>query len=466
MFFLCVHPFFCSHSSFFLHSFFPSCSLPLFLLCQVPSLTGPFDNEGRIIVHNLPRDVVISEFQTLLQYFGDIRKITLSNKALDSSSYIVEYFDLRSSSEACAKLNRHVVENRVLKVNFLNGYTSWAVAGFAPPAPPPIQMPSRRQSVDLPQSTFQDLQGRRHSVDLAASFLHDPQARRHSIDVAGGFQDSHGRHFSFPSPSSSSAHTRSPSPNSPTHEHPGMQNMMPLHHPLATPPSPNTSASAQNSSMSSFTASPSSSQKAPSSSASFPPSPPSSPPSQMYSSPPHHHHHHAAQQQQQPHHVSPHHGGIDSKHHPNRIPDSFQIDLDAIKSGVDKRTTLMIRNIPNKYTQDMFLDFVNETHNGKYDFIYLPIDFKNKCNVGYSFVNFIDPKSISTLFTRIQGKKWTRFNSEKICAVSYARIQGKENLIRHFQNSTYLSLFFDFLSQSQRLITLFLFFSQDHERVH
>lgn len=96
----------------------------------------------------------------------------------------------------------------------------------------------------------------------------------------------------------------------------------------------------------------------------------------------------------------------------------------------------MIRNIPNKYTQDMFLEFVNETHKGKYDFIYLPIDFKNKCNVGYAFINFIDPVSIMGLYERIQGKKWTRFNSEKICAVSYGRIQGKENLIRHFQNST------------------------------
>jgi hypothetical protein len=96
----------------------------------------------------------------------------------------------------------------------------------------------------------------------------------------------------------------------------------------------------------------------------------------------------------------------------------------------------MIRNIPNKYTQDMFLEFVNETHKGKYDFIYLPIDFKNKCNVGYAFLNFIDPISIIGFYERIQGKKWTRFNSEKICAVSYGRIQGKDNLIRHFQNST------------------------------
>ncbi|CBI33087.3 unnamed protein product, partial [Vitis vinifera] len=47
-----------------------------------------------------------------------------------------------------------------------------------------------------------------------------------------------------------------------------------------------------------------------------------------------------------------------------------------------------------------------------YDFIYLPIDFKNKCNVGYAFVNMIDPLHIVPLH-RANGKKWEKFNSEK-----------------------------------------------------
>ena len=78
--------------------------------------------------------------------------------------------------------------------------------------------------------------------------------------------------------------------------------------------------------------------------------------------------------------------------HPNpRGNDRFQVNLEAISKGLDQRTTLMIRNIPNKYTQDMLLEFLDQEHKGRYDFIYLPIDFKNKCNVGYAFINFIDP---------------------------------------------------------------------------
>ncbi len=58
-------------------------------------------------------------------------------------------------------------------------------------------------------------------------------------------------------------------------------------------------------------------------------------------------------------------------------------------AGEDKRTTLMIKNIPNKYTQKMLLATIDEDFRGQYDFFYLPIDFKNKCNVGYAFINMV-----------------------------------------------------------------------------
>ncbi|XP_055810523.1 protein MEI2-like 4 isoform X4 [Solanum dulcamara] len=117
----------------------------------------------------------------------------------------------------------------------------------------------------------------------------------------------------------------------------------------------------------------------------------------------------------------------------------FELDIERIARGDDKRTTLMIKNIPNKYTSKMLLAAIDERHRGTYDFIYLPIDFKNKCNVGYAFINMTDPSLIVPFYHAFNGKKWEKFNSEKVASLAYARIQGKSALIAHFQNSSLMN---------------------------
>ncbi|KAJ1981189.1 hypothetical protein H4R35_000832 [Dimargaris xerosporica] len=97
------------------------------------------------------------------------------------------------------------------------------------------------------------------------------------------------------------------------------------------------------------------------------------------------------------------------------------VRYERIMSGEDNRTTFMIRNIPNKYTQKMLIDLLNESHFGQYDFVYLRMDFTNHCNCGYAFVNFMDPRD--------------KFNSDKVCSIRYADYQGKDQLVEHFRNS-------------------------------
>ncbi|KAL6570761.1 hypothetical protein OROGR_000311 [Orobanche gracilis] len=117
----------------------------------------------------------------------------------------------------------------------------------------------------------------------------------------------------------------------------------------------------------------------------------------------------------------------------------YQLDLEKIANGEDIRTTLMIKNIPNKYTSKMLLAAINETHKATYDFVYLPIDFKNKCNVGYAFINMVSPSHLITFYEALNGKKWEKFNSEKVASLAYARIQGKTALVSHFQNSSLMN---------------------------
>jgi hypothetical protein len=115
------------------------------------------------------------------------------------------------------------------------------------------------------------------------------------------------------------------------------------------------------------------------------------------------------------------------------------IDINLIIQGKDKRTTLMIKNIPNKYTINTFLDEINVEFKNKYDLFYLPIDYGNKCNLGFAFINFVDSFHIINFYDLYRGKKWKRFNSEKTCELLYAKIQGKKDLILHFEKGKVLS---------------------------
>jgi hypothetical protein len=114
----------------------------------------------------------------------------------------------------------------------------------------------------------------------------------------------------------------------------------------------------------------------------------------------------------------------------------FALVVDDILSGKDARTTIMIRNIPLKYSQQMVMSEIDETFKGLYDFFYLPMDLRRRCAVGYAFINFCKPISCATFYAHFNGRAWPQVRSTKKCNISYGRIQGQQNLIAHFKDSS------------------------------
>ena len=57
----------------------------------------------------------------------------------------------------------------------------------------------------------------------------------------------------------------------------------------------------------------------------------------------------------------------------NEESKDYIINLNNVRR--DGRTTIMVRNIPNKYTQEMLLSIFEKNHKKKFDFFYLPIDY-------------------------------------------------------------------------------------------
>ena len=50
----------------------------------------------------------------------------------------------------------------------------------------------------------------------------------------------------------------------------------------------------------------------------------------------------------------------------------------------------------------------------------------------------MEPVQIVDFYNEFNGHKWRNFNSEKVCALTFARIQGKQAMIARFQNSSLL----------------------------
>ncbi|XP_021752930.1 protein terminal ear1 homolog [Chenopodium quinoa] len=122
-------------------------------------------------------------------------------------------------------------------------------------------------------------------------------------------------------------------------------------------------------------------------------------------------------------------------------------------------TTAMIRNIPNQYTREMLIKFLDEfcrienqrlrpNHNRQplaYDFLYLPIDFVSGANKGYAFVNFTHAIAVWKLHLACSNQPWSHCKSPKICKINYASIQGKERLEEHFGRSRFICNHDDYL---------------------
>ena len=109
------------------------------------------------------------------------------------------------------------------------------------------------------------------------------------------------------------------------------------------------------------------------------------------------------------------------------------INLENIALGKEKRTTLMIRNIPIKYTDEMLLKELEKFIN-KFNCLYLPYDFEKKGNRGYAFINFINPFHILLFYEKFQGKIWSKFESKKICELNLANFQGISEIKKHAKN--------------------------------
>jgi hypothetical protein len=93
------------------------------------------------------------------------------------------------------------------------------------------------------------------------------------------------------------------------------------------------------------------------------------------------------------------------------------------------RTTLMVRNIPIEYTQEMLVD----EWQLPFDFLYLPCSLASERNLTYAFINF-KTETIATEFKEIWHKRRLRHcAARKTLNVSFSSVQGRDACIWLFK---------------------------------
>lgn len=106
-------------------------------------------------------------------------------------------------------------------------------------------------------------------------------------------------------------------------------------------------------------------------------------------------------------------------------------------SSEDLPRTLVMRNIPNKYTRELLLVLL-DSHGfrGSYNLVYLPIDFATKVAVGYAFVSFTTRSDAERFKSTFNGfSDWVYAGSSKVCTVDWSNgADGLETHIERFRN--------------------------------
>jgi len=104
----------------------------------------------------------------------------------------------------------------------------------------------------------------------------------------------------------------------------------------------------------------------------------------------------------------------------------------------ERRTTVMMRNIPLNYSRDMLLEMLDgEGFRGQYDFVYMPVDFRTKAGLGYAFVNLVDASLVRGFWAAFEGfSRWV-LPTSKVCALGWSKpYQGLRANLQRYRNSS------------------------------
>ncbi len=116
------------------------------------------------------------------------------------------------------------------------------------------------------------------------------------------------------------------------------------------------------------------------------------------------------------------------------IYESFNILPERIIQGEDKRTTILIKNIPKIVKKREIRSLIEKY--GNINFLGIEQD-PNSMYFNIAYLNVINYKSIVSIYMGLRKHTFNYFNREILIELYYSNIQGKEELKRTFKVDYY-----------------------------
>ena len=111
---------------------------------------------------------------------------------------------------------------------------------------------------------------------------------------------------------------------------------------------------------------------------------------------------------------------------------AMSVDPKNIILGLDKRTSIIIKNIPDNLDSYQFRKIIYMLC-PNIDFFYVPLNIRTRKKLRVAFVNVINYKDIVSIFMGFKYNNKINYLKPKIeIEVGYSRVQGKDRLFQRF----------------------------------
>ena len=120
-----------------------------------------------------------------------------------------------------------------------------------------------------------------------------------------------------------------------------------------------------------------------------------------------------------------------TQHKAKKKRKTMKVNPKNVNLGLDKRTSIIIKNIPDYISDDQFRNIILNL-NKNINFFYVPSNIKTRKNLRVAFVNVLESKQIVPIYMGLYKMKFV-YNSPNIeMEICYSKVQGKEQLMRRF----------------------------------